>query len=147
MSVPDPMSSSMAVRTLTSVKRRRPRGRPRARARVSRIVITVSADALDQRVAEPLDALGKVVVAAGGPVRPVGAGHGVGARKRDEQDVVRVVAAPAGHAAAEACRGQRDGRLADEGLVVVVAVLVAPDTVYLDGVKIKKKGYHGIAEL
>lgn len=135
MSVLDPLSSSMAVRTLTSVKRRK----PRTRARVSRIIITASADALDQRVAEPLDALGKVVVAAGGPVCPVGAGHGVGSRERDEQDVVGIVAAPAGHAAAEARRGQRDGRLADEGLVVIVAVLVAPDTIYLHRVRIKRK--------
>lgn len=86
---------------------------------------------MDELVAERGDAGLELVVALSIPLCAVGAGDSIGAGEGNVHDVVLIVARVAVDALAVAGRGERDGGLADHGVVAVIAVHVSPDTVDL----------------
>lgn len=93
---------------------------------------TATTNALDELVTETADAVGELVVAAGVPLGTVAAGDGIAAGEGNVQNVSLFVTRIAVDVLlAEAGGCHRDGSLANHGLIVVVAVLVTPNTVDL----------------
>lgn len=87
-------------------------------------------DALDQLVAEARNRGLELVVALSVPLGAL-AGDGIASGEGNEENVVLVVARVAVDALSVASGGQRDGSLSHHGLLVVVTVLVTPNTIDL----------------
>lgn len=85
---------------------------------------------LDQLVTETGNGGLELVVALSVPLGAL-AGDSVAAGEGNEENVILVVARVAVDTLAVTGSGQRDGSLSDHGLLVVVTVLVTPNTVDL----------------
>lgn len=91
---------------------------------------TTTTDALDQLVTEAGNGRLELAVALSIPLGAL-SGDGIAAGEGNVENVVLVVARVAVDTLSVASGGQRDGSLSNHGLLVVVTILVTPNTIDL----------------
>lgn len=96
----------------------------------------VTADTLDQPVANRGDASLKVIEVLSVPGGAISSGDGISAAESDVQDVCLIVAAVTVNTTTITCSRKGDGGLADNGEVAIVAVSIAPDPVNLNRISV-----------